>query len=275
MVWGTLDVLIVVLSLGVLGTGQSGVGYLNATLGFGGLVGGLATLSLVGRRRLAPAILIGVGLWGASIALTALTSAAIVAGGLLVVVGLGRVLVDVAGRTQLQRVVPDDLLTRILGVQEGLAMGGFAIGSLLAPVLVWSLGSRGALLVAGSILPVIGVLTWRGLARADLEARVPTRETALLRSLALFAPLSLVDVERLAANLEVPEVPAETIVIGEGDPGDRFYVVDEGELGVSVGGRPASVLGPGDGFGEIALLRDVPRTATVIAAITALASVYT
>jgi cyclic nucleotide-binding protein len=171
----------------------------------------------------------------------------------------------VSSRTQLQRVVPDTLLSRILGVQEALTMGGLAVGSLLAPALVAGLGDRGALIVVGSLLPVLGLCAWRGLKRADVEARVPVREIALLRSLPMFAPLSLVALERLAANLEAMEVPAGTVVIREGDPGDRFFVVENGELAVSIGGRPVSTLGPRDGFGEIALLRDVPRTAGVAA----------
>jgi MFS family permease len=265
VVWGALDVMIVVLSLGVLSMGQAGVGYLNAALGIGGLVGGIATLALVGRARLAPAILLGIGLWGAPIALTAFVSAPVVAGLLLATVGLGRALLDVSSRTQLQRVVPDELLSRILGVQEASMMGGLAVGSLLAPALVAGLGNRGALVLVGSVLPVLGLFGWRGLKRADAEAKVPVREIDLLRRLTMFAPLSLVGVERLAANLEAHDVLAGTVVIREGDPGDRFFVVETGELAVSVGGRTVSTLGAGDGFGEIALLRDMPRTASVVA----------
>jgi predicted MFS family arabinose efflux permease len=263
--WGALDVLTVVLSLGVLAMGQSGVGYLNAAVGIGGLAGGIATLALVGRRRLAPAIALGIGLWGIPLALTAFVSAPVVAGLLLAFVGLGRSLLDVSSRTQLQRLVPDKLLSRILGVQEAARMGGLAIGCLLAPALVAVLGSRGALIVVGSALPILGACCWRSLLRADTEARVPTREIALLRRLPMFAPLSLVGVERLAANLEALEVPAGTTIIREGDPGDRFYIVEVGELAVTVDGRPFSTLSAGDGFGEIALLRDEPRMATVTA----------
>jgi hypothetical protein len=263
--WGALDVLIVVLSLRVLAIGQSGVGYLNAAFGIGGLAGGVATLALVGRARLAPAIVLGISLWGIPLALTAFISEPAVAGLLLAFAGLGRALLDVSSRTQLQRVVPDELLSRILGVQEAARMGGLAIGCLLAPALVAGLGSRGALIVVGSALPVLGACSWRGLARADAEARAPIREIALLRGLPMFAPLSLVGIERLAANLKPLEVPAGTVLIREGDPGDRFFVVEEGELSVTIEGRPISTLGPGDGFGEIALLRDEPRMATVTA----------
>lgn len=263
--WGALDVMTVVLSLGVLAMGQSGVGYLAAAVGIGGLAGGIATLALVGRRKLAPAIALGIGLWGTPLALTAFVSAPVVAALLLAFVGLGRALLDVASRTQLQRLVPDELLSRILGVQEATRMGGLAIGCLVAPALVAGLGSRGALVVVGSVLPVLGVCCWRGLIRTDAEARVPTREIALLRGLPMFAPLSLVGVERLAANLVALDAPAGAILIREGDPGDRFYVVEEGEVAVSIGGRPVSTLGAGDGFGEIALLHDEPRMATVTA----------
>jgi MFS family permease len=263
--WGALDVLIVVLCLRVLAMDQSGVGYLNGAFGIGGLAGGIATLALVGRARLAPAIVLGIGVWGTPLALTAFVSEPVVAGVLLAFAGLGHALLDVSSRTQLQRVVPDELLSRILGVQEAARMGGLAIGCLLAPALVAGLGSRGALVVVGAALPVLGACSWRGLTRADDEARAPIREIALLRGLPMFAPLSLVGVERLAANLQPLEVPAGTVVIREGDPGDRFFFVEEGELAVTIEGRTISTLGPGDGFGEIALLRDEPRMATVSA----------
>jgi MFS family permease len=263
--WGALDVLTVVLSLGVLAMGQSGVGYLTAAVGIGGLAGGVATLALVGRGRLAPAIVLGIGLWGIPLALTAFVSAPVLAGLLLAFVGLGRSLLDVSSRTQLQRLVPDELLSRILGVQEAARMGGLAIGCLVAPALVSGIGSRGALVVVGAALPVLGALSWRGLTRADAEARVPVREIALLRGLPMFAPLSLVGIERLAANLTSLDVPAGGALIRQGDPGDRFFVVQEGTLAVTVDGRPVSTLGAGDGVGEIALLRDEPRMATVTA----------
>jgi Cyclic nucleotide-binding domain len=171
---GALDVLYVVLAISVLELGGSGAGYLNAAFGAGGVAGIAVTVALVGRRHLLPPILLGVAVWGAAFALLAAWPTALGALLLLAAAGAGRSLLDVAGRTILQRTAPGDVLSRVFGVLEGLSMA-------------------------------------------------------------------------------------------EGEPGDRFYVVAEGELDVTAGGRELGRAGRGEGFGELALLRDVPRTATVTA----------
>ncbi|MEX2274219.1 MAG: MFS transporter [Actinomycetota bacterium] len=263
--WGALDILIVVLAFETLDAGDSGVGLMNSALGAGGIIGAIVAVSLVGRRRLAPAMLLGMVLWGIPFLLLGFSPLLVVAVALLTVVGLGRTLMDVAGRTLLQRIVPDEVLTRVFGVQEGLVMAGLGLGSALAPPLLRSLGTTGSLVAFGALMPVLGLLSWRGLARADAVAVVPIRELALLRPLRVFAGLPGPVLEGLALQLEPVSIGAGETPIREGDPGDRFYVVDEGELTVSKGGLEIGVLGPGDHFGEIALLRNVPRTATVTA----------
>ena len=265
IVWGTLDVMIVVIALDILGLGRSGVGYFNSALGLGGLVGAIAAFALVGRRRLTPAVLFGILLWGVPIVLIGFTSIPLGVAVLLAFAGGGRVFMDVAGRTLLQRAMPDDVLTRVLGVMEGSLMGGFAIGSILAPALVATLGARGATVASGALLPVVGVLAWPRLAQIDRSAEVHEDEIAALRASVIFAPLSALAIERLAADLVALSYPARATVIRQGDVGDRYYLVRSGTLGVAIDDRPAGELGPGDGFGEIALLRDVPRTATVVA----------
>ncbi|HEX5468652.1 MAG TPA: MFS transporter [Gaiellaceae bacterium] len=262
---GCLNVLIVVTAFRVLDSNAGAVGYMTAALGVGGLIGALGALRLPG-RRLAFAFGIALVFWGLPIALIApspfLASAVL----LLAVVGAANSVEDVAAFTLLQRIVPDDVLTRVLGVVWGLAMGGVALGSIIAPAVVAAVGPRAALVAAGSILPVLTLLAWRRLAEIDRKAPGPAAELALVDSVPMLAPLSLAAKEHLAAALVPVSVAAGDVVIREGDVGDRFYIVSDGELEVVAGSVhvPARA---GDHFGEIALLRDVPRTASVHAVV--------
>src|ERR671936_559288 len=261
---GCLNVLIVVAAFRLFGAGSGAVGYLTAAIGVGGLVGAFGAMTLEGRRLAAP---FGIALifWGVPIALIAASPHLAAALILLAVVGAANSVEDVAVFTLLQRIVPDELLTRVLGIVWGLAMGAVAIGSIAAPAVVAAVGSRTAFLVVGAILPVLSLIVWRQLVRIDREVRPPAVELELVDGVPKSEPLSIAAKEHMAARLVEVPVAAGEVVIRKGDYGDRFYVVADGELEVSNGLH--STAAHGDCFGEIALLRDVPRTATVSASV--------
>ena len=191
------------------------------------------------------------------------TAAAIVFLGLL---GVGNTLVDVSGLTLLQRTAPEEVLGRVFGVLESLVVGTLGLGAILAPLLVSLFGVRWALVATGLLLPALALVSWARLRKIDERTVVPERELELLLSLPLFAPLPPATLEHLARSLvRVPAGGPGTEITRQGEVGDRFYLVDKGDMDVLIDGEVISSLGPGDHFGEIALLRDVPRTATVTA----------
>ena len=259
---GCLNVLIVVAVFQVLDGSAADVGYLTAAIGVGGLLGALGSMALEGRRL---AVVFGLALvfWGVPLVLIGPRPDFLAALILLAVVGAANSVEDVAVFTLLQRIVPDEVLTRVLGVVWGLAMGAVALGSIAAPALVDVLGAQTAFVVVGAILPLLALLAYRRLVEID-DAVAPAAELDLIADVPMFAPLSIAAKERIAARLVAVTVSAGEQVIRAGEAGDRFYVVGSGALEIDAPGRRVSA-GRADYFGEIALLQDVPRTATVTA----------
>ncbi len=261
---GAADVLFVLLALDLLGIGESGAGILSAALGAGAIAAGALTFALVGRSRLAAVAAAGAMVWGISLGVIGLTATAWLAPLLVVAGGAGLAIIDVTGRTMLQRSIRDEVLSRVFGLQEGLAMFGLAVGSVLVPILVGMAGLIGAVMLVAAVLPAAVVLTWGRLSRLDRRSVVPIREIALLRKSALFRPLPAPQLEAVARRTLWLTIPRGTIVIREGEAGDRFYVLAAGAVRIEMQGHHVrDIATPGDGFGEIALLRGVPRTATV------------
>ena len=263
VVVGALDILVIVVALDVLGTGSSGPGVLGSALGIGGVLGALGTVLLVGRRRLTPALAGGLLVTGIPLVLLPLGTVPATAAILLVLSGAGHGFFDVAAKTLLQRAVPDEVLARVFGVQESAMTAALALGATLAPLAVAVLGLSGALVLVGSLLPLAGAVTWQWLRRLDTTAQQPGPHFALLRGVPSLRLASQGVLEGLSRAARELRLPAEAVVVREGDSGDLFYVIAQGSVVVTQQGRELRRLGPGDSFGEIALLRDLPRTATV------------
>ncbi len=262
---GALGVFTVVLALAQLHIGNAGVGYLDSAFGLGGILGGVAAAALSAGRRLAFAFAAGVLAWGVGIALVGAASSTAVVLVLMAGIGAGNTVVDVAAITLLQRSAPADAIGRVFGVLESVMLAAIGAGSIGAPALIALVGVRPAIVATGLMLPVVVALSGRWLVRLDAPSEATIAHVRLLRELVVFAPLPAPAVEQLAAHLRPVAAATGDVVVREGEAGDDFYIVEQGVLAVSVGGEPRAPIHPGGFFGEIALLRDSPRTATVTA----------
>jgi len=264
VVVGALDLLVVILALTVLGRPPGWAGYLEFAFGLGAVLAATISAVLVGRRLGGP-ILAAALVFSGALATVAFGPGLAGTMVLLAVAGAGHLLLAVATRTLLQRSVPPQLIGRIFGVLEGFTMAGLAVGALLVPALAHLGGSRLAVLGVAAVLPLAALAGGRAVFRLDAGTAVPVVEIALLRSLPLFAELPAPAIEGLAAALRPVRLDAGAVLIRQGDPGDAYFAIAAGELDAEQDGRFLGRYGRGDGVGEIALLRSVPRTATVIA----------
>ena len=265
VVAGALRVLIVVTALDLLDVGNSGLGFLNAAMGVGGVIGVAIAFALIGRRRLASDFGLGLCLIGAGLGLIGVWPTFIGAILLVGVFGIGNTLVDVSAVTLLQRAVRDEVLGRVFGALQSILVLGLAVGALITPVLLNWIGTRATLIVVGATLPILAVLLSRRLRTIDARATIPAERVELLRANPIFAPLPPPSIEHLAIKLVPVSVSGGDTVFRQGDHGDRFYVVEDGRCEITIDGEKVADAWPGEAFGEIALLRDVPRTATVTA----------
>ena len=230
------------------------------------VLGALGATSMVGMRRLGRPIALSLVVWGLPLVVIAVRPTVVVAVLALVVSGIGNAVLDVAGFTQMQRIADDRVLGRVFGLFYVGVLASTGIGSIAAPALIDLVGIRGALALGGALLPAAALVIYPRLNRVDDYASVPEATLTALSAVPLFEPLPPTSLEKLARAALTEPVPAGTAVVVQGERGDTFYVVVGGMLEVSSDGRRLGTLGPGDFFGEIALLRDVPRTATVSAA---------
>jgi len=239
-------------------------GTLTAAVGVGGIVGGAVVFARLRTANHGSDLGVGLLLWGIPLVLLAVISSDAAAFVLLGLVGVGVTVVDVAAVTLLQRTASGELLPHALALLQTVFVASVATGTLLAPVLVGAAGVRGALLVTGTLLPVLAIALWRRLRRLDSDAEPKAELAPLLAAIPIFAPLSDAALDQLASSLRPIALPPHSTVFEQGDHGDGFYVIESGSLEVRVDGSLVRTLKAGDYFGEIALLRDVPRTATIV-----------
>jgi MFS family permease len=260
---GLLEVLLVLIALQLLHGGNGTLGWLNVAAGIGSIAGAFVVAVLATRRRLAGGFALGLLLSGIPLALTAAVSSLPPTLVLIGVLGVGAVFCQVNSVTLLQRSAENEVMGRVFGVLECLILTGLAVGSIAAPGIVSWLGLRGALIAAGACVPVLLVWLWPSLRRIDDEAVIAEEPLELLRRIEIFAQLPEPVLERLAAGATSVSVGAGQIVVSRREVGNHFYAIASGKAAVDLDDGSTRELGPGEGFGEIALLREVPRTATV------------
>jgi MFS family permease len=260
---GFLSVFMVVLAFEELGMGAPGVGILNAAVGAGAVAGSFGASMFVTGRRLAVLEGVGVLLWGVPLTLCGVLPLAPVVLAMMCLNGIGMALVDIGLHTLPARLVPEVLLARIFGVKGSLTALAGAAGALVTPVAIDLLGIQGAMVALGLIAPALTALVWVRLRAIDATIEQRDTEVAVLNHVPIFGPLPMPAIDGLALHVEQVHFESGQVVCSQGEDADSFYLIEAGAADVIGDGRVVRTLDSGDGFGEIALLGESSRTATV------------
>ncbi|HEY6731748.1 MAG TPA: MFS transporter [Solirubrobacterales bacterium] len=264
---GFADVILVTLALHTLHLEEGSVGFLNAAWGIGALLGGASLALLLDRGQLVVAIAGGSLVIGAATVLPGIWPEEATSYLGWFGIGIGFTFVEVAAKTLMQRLGDDETMGRLISSLESGRLAAQALGSIGAIVLVELLHPDGALIALGALMPIFVFLCWTRLRSYEVGAPVAEEQYQLLRGNSIFAPLPIATLERLSHDLVPITAKAGEEVIVQGEVGDAFYVIEEGEVEVFEHGEFRRNEGAGESFGEIALLHDVPRTATVRATV--------
>ena len=265
VVAGALAVIPLVIAVEILNTGAKGVGLLDSVMGLGAIFGGIFAIARATRHKLGQDLIVGVFLWSFPLILITIWPTPIAAFAVMAVLGFANPVVDVNVFTVIQRLTPDAVLGRVFGAFETCLIGTMAVGSAIAPLMLHLWGLRTTVGVLGVVIGLIAVLGYPRMRSLDRRLEAPAG-LPLLRAIPMFAPLNPVTLDHLARVLDRVEVVAGDVIVHEGDESDLFYVIESGRVKVTAAdGQVLREEGPGDYFGEIGLLRDVPRTATITA----------
>ena len=248
----------------ILETGPAGVGVIDSVFGIGAIVGGFYAIARSTKNRLAGDLALGTVLWSLPLLLVVAYPSPVTVFASAILLGFGNPLVDVNFATIVQRLTPNAVLGRVFGAYEGALIATMALGSAVMPFLISGLGLRWALAVLALVVGIPAMAFLPRCLRLDATLRAPAG-TELLRGIAIFSPLAPAKIEALASVLSTETASAGSAVVSEGEVSDRFLVIVSGRVEVTQNGEHLRFEGPGEFFGEIGLLRDVPRTATVTA----------
>lgn len=262
---GALDLVVVVLAIDELGFDDSGPGLLATGVGIGAVVNVLGSTLLVRRDRLAPLLTAALACLAIALVLLGIAPSPVAALVLLPIAGFCGALLSITSKMLLQRSVPPQALAGVFGAIELFAGIGMVTGSLITQALIAIAGVRAALVGVGVFFAILLALTWRSLRIADDSADIPVVAISLLRRLPAFAPLPPLELETVARAATEVAFTAGQVVMTEGEEGDRFYAVADGSFDIVAGGRHVGTAERGGCFGEVALLANVARTATVTA----------
>ena len=262
---GVLNVLTVVIALELFDLGSAAVGWLTALLGVGGLLVGPLAVLVVRGKRVARSFAAGVAGWGVPMILLGFAHGAYWPYLMFGVIGVANVFDDVGVYSSLQQVIPPRLMGRALGVRRGLLLLSMGLGSAVTPWLIDAWGARGTLIATGLLLVALAAAFLPRLTAIDGKISAPGPDLTLLRQVSFFHPLPFAIVEHLTSELQSATYQPGDVIVRDGEPGERFYIIAEGRARAAKDGMQLREMGSGESFGEIALLRRIPRTATVTA----------